>query len=239
MARTLFRLFFSVCLLAALPGLGRAQGLQGGVGQTQKTGGFDFYVLALSWAPSFCAATGERSRGREPGLECGLHGYSFVVHGLWPQYQNGFPQYCQVPAPHIDRGLVSSMLDLMPSPRLVFSEWDRHGTCSGLSPRAYFATIRKARAQVKIPPEFLHLRQPLTTSPAAVQNVFLKANPDLAAGDIAVECGGSRLTEIRLCMSKELGFRACPQIVRRSCRRDRLVMPPVHGTPADTVGGSG
>src|SRR5215204_2400389 len=82
-----------------------------------QAGEFDFYVLALSWSPSFCEAAAERSAGRAPAAQCGERPYSFVVHGLWPQYEKGFPEYCEQPAPKLDRGLVSSMLDLMPNPR--------------------------------------------------------------------------------------------------------------------------
>ena len=81
-----------------------------------------------------------------------------MVHGLWPQYENGFPEFCQVPAPRLDRNIVSSMLDLMPAPRLIFHEWDKHGTCSGLNPRGYFETVRKARALVKIPDAYHRAR---------------------------------------------------------------------------------
>src|SRR6185436_7373858 len=109
-----------------------------------EPGQFDFYVLALSWSPSFCEAAGER--GTPPQQQCGARPYSFVVHGLWPQYERGFPEFCQQPAPRLDRNIVSSMLDLMSAPRLIFNEWDRHGTCSGLSPNAYFENVRKARA---------------------------------------------------------------------------------------------
>ena len=114
-------------------------------------GEFDFYVLALSWSPSFCEATAERSPDRVPREQCGERPYSFVVHGLWPQFERGFPQRCEVPSPRLNRDIVSSMLDLMPARRLVYHEWDTHGTCSGLSPRAYFETVRKARAAVTIP----------------------------------------------------------------------------------------
>src|SRR6476469_4564070 len=49
-------------------------------------GQFDFYVLSLSWSPSFCATAAERGNGRGPTPQCGPRHYSFVVHGLWPQY---------------------------------------------------------------------------------------------------------------------------------------------------------
>jgi len=114
-------------------------------GRQNAPGQFDFYVLALSWSPSFCAAATERPSARGPGAECSARPYAFVVHGLWPQYDAGFPEYCQMPSPRLDRGIVSSMLDLMPAPHLIFSEWDRHGTCSGLAPHAYFEAVRRAR----------------------------------------------------------------------------------------------
>ena len=141
--------------------------------------------------------------------------------------RNGFPEYCQIPAPRLDRGVVSSMLDLMPAPRLIFNEWDRHGTCSGQSPRAYFETVRKARAVVKIPPKFTDLKEPLSVTPQAVEEDFIKANPGLSASAMAVGCDAKRLTEVRLCLSKELRFRDCAEIAKRSCRREELTMPPM------------
>jgi ribonuclease T2 len=151
------------------------------------------------------------------------------VHGLWPQYDRGFPENCQVPSPRLYHGIVSSMLDLMPAPHLIYNEWDKHGTCSGLSPQSYFDTVRKARASVKIPPDYVDLKDPLNVAPGAVADAFVKANTGLPADGIAVECDRKRLTEIRLCFSKDLKFRACPDVARRSCRRDQVVMPPVRG----------
>jgi ribonuclease T2 len=194
-----------------------------------EPGQFDFYVLSLSWSPSFCAAAAERDAARGASLQCGARPYSFVVHGLWPQYDKGFPEYCQVPAPRLDHAIVSSMLDLMPAPHLIFNEWDRHGTCSGFSARAYFEVVRKARAVVKIPPQYVDLQEPLSVSPAAVEDAFIKANAGLSESGIAIGCDKKRLTEVRLCLSKDLQFRDCPEIARRSCRRDELLMPPLRG----------
>ena len=192
-----------------------------------QPGQFDYYVLSLSWSPSYCEATAER--GRDGGPQCAARPYSFVVHGLWPQYDKGFPEFCQVPAPRLERNIVSLMLDLMPSPRLIFHEWDKHGTCSGLSSRAYFETIRKARAMIKIPEEYLELKTPRMVTPDEVESAFVKFNPGLKPAGIAVTCDSRRLSEVRICIGKNFAFRDCPEIDRRACRRDKLVMPPVRG----------
>jgi ribonuclease T2 len=202
-----------------------------------EPGKFDYYLLALSWSPSFCAESGERQAARQqqqPSAsvqqQCaGERPYSFVVHGLWPQYEKGFPEFCQNPAPRLDRGIVSSMLDLMPAPRLIFHEWDKHGVCSGLPARGYFETVRKARAAVKIPAEFLEPKTALNVTPDEVEEAFVKANPGLSRAGIAVTCGSTRLSEVRICMSRDLKFRDCADVDRRACRRDKLVMPPVRG----------
>src|SRR5262245_11527491 len=145
-------------------------------GSAQDTPGqFDCYVLSLSWSPSFCATAAERGRGQEANAQCGLRPYSFVVHGLWPQYDKGFPEYCQLPAPRLDHRIVASMLDLMPAPHLIFNEWDRHGTCSGQTPHVYFETVGKARAAVKIPPDYVVLKEPLSVTP---QNIEVVASWD-------------------------------------------------------------
>jgi ribonuclease T2 len=149
---------------------------------------------------------------------------------LWPQYEHGFPENCQIPSPRLYRGIVSAMLDVMPAPRLIYNEWDRHGTCSGLSPRAYFDTVRKARSAVKIPEQYVDLQAPLDVTPVAVEAAFTKANPGLSVEGMAIECDHRRLTEVRICLSKELQFRECPEIARRSCKRDQVVMPPVRNS---------
>ena len=143
-----------------------------------QPGQFDFYVLSLSWSPSFCEAAGER--GSPPQDQCGARPYSFVVHGMWPQYERGFPEFCVVPAPRLDRTIVNAMLDLMPSPRLIYHEWDKHGTCSGLSAGAFFETVRKARAKVKIPDAYIEPERALTVTPDEVEEAFVAANVGLS-----------------------------------------------------------
>ena len=223
-----FLISFGLLAFAALIGIATAASAQDR--RQNAAGEFDFYVLSLSWSPSYCEEASERgSSGRSQQVQCGGRPFSFVVHGLWPQYEHGFPDYCQRPSPRLDRNIVSSMLDLMPAPGLIFNEWDKHGTCSGLGAKAYFETIRKARSAVKIPEEYLELSAPKTVAPAEIEDAFIKANPGLSASAIAVTCNRTRLSEVRICMSKDLQFRACEEIDRRACRRDEVVMPPMRG----------
>ena len=225
MARMVGRVVAVWLAVAGICGIAEAQDRR-----QNQPGQFDFYVLSLSWSPSFCEAAGER--GTPPQQQCAARPYSFVVHGLWPQYEKGFPEFCQQPAPRLDRNIVSSMLDLMPAPRLIFNEWDKHGTCSGLSPNAYFESVRRARALVKIPDAYIEPKALLTVTPDEVEEAFVAANPGLARDAIAVTCDSRRLSEVRICLGKDLRFRACPEIDARACRRDKIVMPPVRGDAA-------
>src|SRR5580700_4574636 len=222
---------FGFVTLAGMALLGiAAAGTASAQDRRQNTPGeFDFYVLSLSWSPSFCEEASERGNEQRSQAQCGGRPFSFVVHGLWPQYEHGFPDYCVRPSPRLDRNIMISMLDLMPAPGLIFNEWDKHGTCSGLPARAYFETIRKARSAVKIPPEYLELSEPKTVAPAEIEDAFIKVNPGLSASAMAVTCNRTRLSEVRICLSKDLQFRACEDIDRRGCRRDEVTMPPMRG----------
>jgi ribonuclease T2 len=194
-----------------------------------RPGQFDFYVLSLSWSPSFCEAASERKDERTAREQCGERPYSFVVHGMWPQYEQGFPEHCQRQPPFVDNSLINSMLDLMPARGLVIYQWKKHGTCAGVTPRAYFESVRRARAAVKIPPQYLELKAPLMVTPDEVEEAFVAANPGLSRAAVAVTCDTRRLQEVRVCMNKDLGFRDCGEVDRRACRREKMVMPPVRG----------
>jgi ribonuclease T2 len=192
-------------------------------------GEFDYYVLSLSWSPSFCEEAEERGNGERSQAQCGGRPFSFVVHGLWPQYEHGYPEYCDRSAEWLDRKIMTSMLDEMPAPGLIFNEWKKHGTCSGLGARAYFDTVRKARAAVNIPEQYLQLTDAKTVAPSEIEDAFVKANPGLSTSAMAVTCNRNRLSEVRICLSKDLQFRGCEEIDRQACRRDQVSMPPMRG----------
>ena len=214
------KLLLPVAVLGTFIGVADAQ-----YRRQNTPGQFDYYVLALSWSPSFC----ETATGNARRQQCGARPFSFVVHGLWPQYERGFPESCLVPSPRLERNIMRSMLDLMPASGLVYHEWDQHGTCSGLQPREYFDLVRRAREKLKIPEQYSHPTVPLSVTPSQVIDAFLSANDGLSPEGITVACDRRRLREVRVCFTRDLKYRDCSPSAQRACRSERLIMPPVRG----------
>jgi ribonuclease T2 len=184
--------------------------------------GFDFYVLALSWSPAYCALKGSQG---DPA-QCGASKpFRFIVHGLWPQNERGLPDQCDA-STYPTRDEIRSVTDLTPSPGLVRHEWEKHGACSGLSPANYFWVMRAAADHVVIPAPFSGA-QAFSLSPPSIETGFIRANPGLAASGIATVCDSGLLTEVRICLTKSLEFRACPDVDRRGCRAGSIKIQPV------------
>jgi ribonuclease T2 len=187
--------------------------------------------LALSWSPSFCA-----SRGHRDPLQCNSRQrYDFVVHGLWPQYRRGWPQYCDAGVARLPEALpedlIDSMLDIMPSRDLVRHQWNKHGTCTGLDPRDYFALTRRLHDAIRIPARYIEPALSIEVSVGQIVADFVATNRKLTPAMISVDCGNrrgnARLAELRLCFSRDGQPTACGDNERRQCRARRLVLPPV------------
>jgi len=183
-------------------------------------------VLSLSWSPSYCEAEGEQANGQQ--CRAGRP-YAFVVHGLWPQFERGYPSDCQTGNSDVSNDTLRGLYDLMPSAGLIRHEWRTHGTCSGLSQDDYFKVLRAAREKIEIPAQFRRLDNYQTLAPGQAERAFLQSNPGMNEEDIAVTCDRRYLRDVRICMTKDLDFRACPEVDRRACRLDKVVMPPVRG----------
>ena len=187
-----------------------------------RAGNFDFYVLALSWSPSFCALEG-REKGRE---QCDGPAKGFVLHGLWPQYERGFPSNCDHGFRNAPNSVIQQIRGLYPEDGLARHQWRKHGTCAGQPPAAYFADVKRAVEKVKIPETFNEAREGGRVSPRAIERKFIEANQGLRPGMIATTCVRGLLQEVRVCMSKDLReFHACPDVVRSSCRAQEVTAP--------------
>lgn len=190
-----------------------------------KRQGFDFYVLALSWSPSYCEMKGRNADPEQCGARKPI---GFTVHGLWPQYERGYPQNCTIGGPGgVDRAILRGIDGILPSDGLARHEWRKHGTCSGLSQQAYFKALTEAFAKIRIPGHYLQVDAKRSVAPKRVESDFLAANPGMAANGFAAVCDEGYFTEVRICMTKDLSFRPCPQIDKNACRAASVSLPPL------------
>jgi ribonuclease T2 len=210
-------------LLIAL--LGLASGAQARHGQSPhgQPGQFDYYAVSLSWSPSYCATH------RDPE-QCG-RGMGFVLHGLWPQHEAGYPESCSTEKlPGAVRGTYAS---LYPSPKMIGHEWSKHGTCSGLDPAGYFALSSKLKEQLVIPADYRTPAAPLRATPGEFVQAFKAANPGMVVNSVLPFCdgGGRFLREMHACYDKGGRSRSCSQgEVKRSynsCRQESFLLQSV------------
>jgi ribonuclease T2 len=202
--------------------------------RTDVAGAFDYYLLVLSWSPTHCLSA---APGRDD-MQCARRDgkrYGFILHGLWPQYENGYPDACRTAwRPFVPEPVIASMREIMPSRGLVIHEYRAHGTCSGLRPAAYFALARQFYNRIKIPQRYQNPLDMQFVQPHDVLADFLSANPGLKPDMITVMCGGpgNRMSEVRVCMSRDGRFRRCSAsaLPRAPCRAGKLNVPPVRST---------
>jgi ribonuclease T2 len=214
----------AVLVLVALLTLAMSASARHRKSSDSEPGVFDYYLLSLSWSPAFCLS--------DPGAaECnGPRRFGFIVHGLWPQNEKGWPENCDVHQ-QVPDNVISSISDIMPARGLVYHEWAAHGTCSGLDPKEFFALVRRAYAGIAIPGSLAGVTHEIEQSPSAVAAEFLHANPRLGAQSIVVTCSGQdapRLREVHICLDRRLNPRACSaDAARGACRAATLIVPPV------------
>ena len=217
---------FAVCgaavliFLQLIAGAARARELH--------SGDFDYYVLALSWSPTYCAS---KAGGNDDQQCASGRRFAFVVHGLWPQFEKGWPENCATGETSVPQEQVKAMLDIMPSRDLVIHEWQKHGSCSGLSIAEYFARIRSLFARIRIPARYAAPNDDLVITPMQLGDDFAKANPDISAATMAIECSNrtdrARLSELRVCFDRGGALRVCGENEKRQCRANILVLPRV------------
>lgn len=192
--------------------------------EDEKAGDFNYYVLSLSWSAAWCALEGD-AQG-DPQCEAG-RGLTFVLHGLWPQYETGWPDWCRTTARDPSTGMTAAMADVMGGAGLAFYQWKKHGRCSGLSAEAYFAAARQAYASVAIPALFAEVDRPLALPASVIEAAFLEANPRLARDQITITCKAGLIQEARICLTPKLAPRRCGEDVIRDCSLQDAVLEPV------------
>ncbi len=194
------------------------------VAAQDRAGVFDYYVLSLSWSANWCALEGDARNA--PQCD-GAADFGWVLHGLWPQYEQGYPAHCATSERAPSRSDTAAMADIMGSAGLAWHQWRKHGVCSGLSPDAYFALSREAFARINRPEVFRRLDREVTLPASVIEAAFLRDNPALTADQITITCKSGYIQEARICMTRNLAFRRCGSDVIRDCSASIALFSPM------------
>ena len=183
-------------------------------------GQFDYYLLSLSWAPNYCA-----SHPSDHSSECRIGGHqAFVLHGLWPQASSGPPPMSCSNGSPVAAATVDHMLNFMPSRSLIQHEWQKHGTCTGLSAQDYFAQAEQAFVHVQVPQAYRSLDHGQQFNVPDVEKSFADAN-HAPLESFRVSCHAGELVSLEVCVDKNLQYRSCTQSVRE-CPVNQVDMRP-------------
>ncbi len=190
----------------------------------EKAGEFDYYVLALSWSPNWCALEGNARNSDQCDPR---HDHGWIMHGLWPQFERGWPSYCNSASRAPSRSETKAMEDIMGSGGLAWHQWKKHGRCSGLSSQDYFALSREAYEKITRPAVFRKLTKEITLPASVVEEAFLQDNPELEADGLTITCKQGHIQEARICLTKTLEPRACGADVIRDCDMSNAYFAPI------------
>lgn len=190
----------------------------------ERSGDFDYYVLALSWSPTWCALEGDARNS--PQCDAAAD-YGWVLHGLWPQFHRGWPSYCPSVEPQPTRRMTAEMVDIMGSSGLAWHQWKKHGTCSGLSASDYYALSRAAYGSVTRPEVFRKLDRAVKLPASLIEEAFLKANEGFEPDMVTVTCKRDRIQEVRVCLSRDLDPVPCGRDVVRDCQMTDALFDPI------------
>ncbi len=185
---------------------------------------FSYYVLALSWNAAWCDREGDSRKAQQCDPK---HDHGFTLHGLWPQHDRGWPEFCRTAKRDPSRRMTRDMSDIMGSGGLAWHQWKKHGRCTGLSAADYFALSREAYAKVARPEVLRKIDRPLDVPPQVLEDAFMEVNPGLSANGVTVTCKSGQLAEIRICLDKTLNFKVCAPDAARDCSKSKIEILPM------------
>lgn len=203
---------FLVALLLSVE-LARADG--------ERAGDFDYYVMSLSWSPTWCALEGDRRRSPQCQDDAD---FGWVLHGLWPQNENGWPSYCVTDARNPSRTDTAEQAGLFGSAGNAWHQWNKHGRCSGLTAADFYDLAREAYWRIERPAIFRKLQAPVRLPATVVEEAFLEANPGMSPDQITITCKAGRIQEARVCMTRSLELQNCAPDIARDCRSNNALL---------------
>jgi len=173
----------------------------------------DSYVLALSWSPQHCSTVDGNSKAHE--LQCKLNKFGFVVHGLWGQNDKAHTK-CDQPrncgSSVVTDEIIKKAICIMPGVTLIQGEWQKHGTCTGMTQDQYFDKTIELWGNIVKPDIGLIVNSKNEVSVDKIVDGFVKSNTNVGifSDAIAVQVGkNNRFKEVFICYDLDFKFTQC------------------------------
>lgn len=188
----------------------------------ERAGDFDYYVLSLSWSPNWCKLEGDARESEQCDRDVG-----WVVHGLWPQYEDGWPAYCPTTARAPSRQMTAAQADIFGAGGAAWYQWKKHGVCSGLEADAYYDLAREAFVAVNKPEVLRKIDRTFAVPASLIEEAFLQVNPKWEPDMVTITCRDGHIQEVRICLTTDLDPRPCAPDTRRDCTMQKALIEPI------------
>ncbi|MDA7787661.1 ribonuclease T [Sphingomonadaceae bacterium] len=170
------------------------------------------YTAALSWSPEFCK--GRETQARHRSQCSGRNGrFGLVMHGMWPEGpssrgRSNWPQWCPTsrrPSPAETR----RNMCMMPSARLIASQWAKHGSCMTQRPETYFKVTR-IFWEYYAKPDYDRLSRQDDLTAGDIRRAFADANTGLEPSHVGVKLNSRGwFQELRVCLNQRFRPKPC------------------------------
>lgn len=180
---------------------------------------FDFFLLVRQYSPTLCSST---SCSKDTVSE-------FTIHGLWPNYYNGYPSYC-TDGSFSTKSLEGSTLDQMNCEWPSYTggnsgfwshEWEKHGTCSlDVLPTEedYFSKALQVNDMYDVNVALTKAGIDIVDGNEVEASAIQAALNDAYGVNGVLKCQSGALSEVWLCLDKETyePFQ-CPSSLSSTC----------------------
>jgi len=186
------------------------------------------FTLIIRMTPAVCALDPEMQKLRQ----C-QDGFTLTISSLQAERNNGKRlENCSREPTNLSPLQERVVERVMPDKQLRDEDWEKNGSCTGMSSSTYFRTIATYAQRLKVPSELASPRDTVLSKSYIISRLQ-QLNPGLTEKSILLRCTSDAahdtpvLTEIRSCYTTQGQYDACPAYLKSTCPANVLI----HGSP--------
>ena len=183
------------------------------------------FTLIIRMTPAVCALDPELQKLRQ----C-QDGFTLTISSLQAERAGGRRlENCSHDQTNLSPLQERVVERVMPDKQLRDEDWQRNGSCTGMTPTLYFRTIATYAQRLKIPSELASPRDTVLTK-SYIINKLQQLNPGLTDKSLLLRCTTESgrefpvLTELRSCYNTQGQYDACPAYIKSNCPSSVVIL---------------